>query len=146
MIYKLEYREKGEKKVLDIEIDFVSNYFLNRYYKLAEAMAKVQRYYEQMNENVSKIAALQSLNKKENKEKIKELKKTNVELVNKINEIGQPVYFQKRFDLLMELFESNGIKEEKVFDYDFWDRQVDPKHIIKILAEAANKDMPKKKM
>ena len=44
---------------------------------------------------------------------------------------------QDRFDLICDVLEDNGVKDDELYDYDFWNKKVEPSEIIRLLNKIA---------
>jgi len=143
--YTLKYREKGEKKTIDLKIDFSSNYCIRKLNEIMQVTEKVRLSWSRMQGLAAKKSALKTEQPTGYKELIKATDKEIRELTEETLALNGVEILKERFELTKQLLEDNGYREEFLFDYDFWDRQVDPLDNIEFLALAIYKDLDEKK-
>jgi len=138
--FNLPYREEGEKKSIDIKIDFVSNYCIKQFNMIVQSAMDVKNKWDNIVILSESIAELQILKPNNSKDqiilKLKEIDKINSEIMAyETND-----YLKNRYELVKQILKDNGCKNEMLMSYDFWDRQVDPEDLIKFIKDVVNKD------
>mgnify|MGYP003413936584 CR=1 FL=1 len=146
IVFDLVYREKGEKKSRQIKIDFVSNYMRREITEYFQAAFEVKSNWNKLNDTASDIAALRIEKKDGYKIEVAALEAEQERITEDILKHNNSGLVDKNVNLLIELLQDNGIKDEKMVDPKFWDKCVEPSQIIEILARALNKDTDKKKV
>ena len=144
--YDLEYREKGERKKLPLSIDFVSNWCIREFNKLMQIIFDIQSKWDDISDLNTEIAALKTEKPDGWKDQVAAKSKQVTEMSQAILAFDSEEIVHKRFDLLKQLLEDNGYKQEFLYDFNFWDKQVDPDMIIKFLTACTWKDIDKKKV
>jgi len=143
--YILLYREEGEQKALPLEIDFVSNWCIREFNKIMKVAFDVQNKWDKISDITSEMAALKFDKPDGYLDKMIRLESDMSEMTAGILSHDSEMVIQKRFELIKQLLSDNGYKEPFLYDFDFWDRCVDPNNIIEFLTKCIWKDMPKKK-
>lgn len=143
----LPYIDQGERKIFPLEIGFVSQWVIREINKILGETWGVQNRFNRMSDIESEISALNVERPGDFRQKIKDLEEELTEVVLGIENSGGEEILHKRFEVLKVLLTDNGYKDETMFfDFDFWDRQVDPADIVRLLTESAWKDLnPDKK-
>lgn len=143
--YLLEYREDGERKVYQLEIDFVSNYCIREFNHIMQVVYDVQNKWDKIGDLRTEIAALRTDRPDGYVEKSALLENEINSLANQITANDTEGILKKRFELVKQILSDNGYKEPFFYQYDFWDKCVDPAQIIEFISLCAWKDIPKKK-
>lgn len=144
--FELEYREKGEKKVLPLAIDFVSNWCVDEFSAISACAAVVKSRWNKISDLTTEIAGLQIERPDGYKEQVRERKEQIDALTKSILEYSNGSFFTRRFELVKTIIEDNGVKDEKFLSADFWNKSVEPDVLIKFLDAAIYKDIDKKKV
>lgn len=142
--YNLEYRENGEVKTAPIKIDWVSNYCTREFQEIITMATDVKKAAERLGVIMKDkgMCLLDGKNKKDGwKEDMRKLDAEEKELTAKIEGYNDNDYFKKRFNLLVTILKDNKCPYDFMFDFDFWDRQVDPTLMMEFLAKAVYKDI-----
>jgi len=145
LIYDLVYREKGEKKSRQLKIDFVSNYMRREIAEYFSLAYQVKYNWDRINDLAATIASERVRKEDGYKERIDALnveKEALTDEVLKHNNSGLP---ERNINLVIELLQDNGVKDETILTPKFWDRSVEPSAIIEILSKAMDKDVSSKK-
>ena len=144
--YDLEYREKGEKKILSLSIDFVSNYCIREYAEISAAIATVKNSWQKISDLTTEITAA-AIEQPEGYKQANAERKAQIEEYTKgILDYSDDKFLRRRFELIKLLLSDNGITDENFLSFDFWDRQVDPATANAFLDAAIYKDINKKKL
>jgi len=122
--YELEYREKGEPKIDVLPISFVSNWCVREFNELSETQYGVTTNWNKYLNIKSLISAVESGG--DVGKTLEELEEEAEAVVQDTLKYGDFNYEQRRFNLIKVLLEDNGIKNDKYFDFNFWDRKVEP--------------------
>ena len=139
--FNLEYREKGEKKNKIITIDFISNGVIKRYDKLMGEVNEVSQKNDERQELLIEIVNLR-IDKPEGwKDLQKEKKKKVEEIENFIKSFNENGHFERRFEIIKTVLEDNGIKDEKLLTFDFWENCVDANTMIEFISASIWKDL-----
>ena len=141
----LPYFDKGEEKEFYFDIKFVPNKVHEDIRKLQNDIWFVQKTMDEMQEYLFEINHLKKENKKKFKEKIKELEELSKEKEDKLKRIANKDFFERRFETILFILESNGIKIEELYERDFWNNCVDANIINQFLADVMQKDYVNKK-
>lgn len=137
----LTFRDEGDEKTIEIDIDFVSNRVLKDYSELIVMAEKAEQAHNRISD-ISTIVAGEELTA-EKKESLQVESADCVKTIMKFNDNG---YFQKRFEILKRLLVDNGHKEnEKLMNFDFWENCVEPAEQLKFMMLAIYKDVDEKK-
>lgn len=147
--YVLKYRIKGEKKNIEIKIDFVSIFVLEEYGRIKYETQMALYHWYQSKENDKLIYDLKKEKPDGYKESILKLETENVEHSNYIKPFEHNTFFQRRYELLKELLESNSIKNELLLSDEFWKKNVDASEINNLfsaLIDNENSNDSKKKV
>lgn len=142
MEFRIEYREKGEKEIKLIDVDFVSNNVIRRYNKMISDSKKVTLLWETIKEHEAKRMKLKEDKQEGWKQEYKDLKNENESLSDEIKAIGTTDYFEKRHEILNDIMIDNT-KDTDLLNYDFWDKHIDAGAMMTLLAQIMVKDMPK---
>lgn len=140
--FSIIYYVKGVEKVKEFTISFVSNYVTREYNALMRDANKVKDQWDNMQNILTENAQLK-LEKPEGwKEKVSENEKEYLSYTNAIIEVGESNFFDRRFDLIKTILIDNGYEnDQELMTFDFWDRQVDPNEINRILMKIVYKDL-----
>lgn len=139
--FNLEYRDKGQKKTLPLSINFVSQWAIDEYNEFIKIAIKTELTWKQIEKKYEEIAVLNKERAEGYEEKIKEIEVETIELRQSILDTDIESKLKKQFEVLTHILESNGYKDEFLFDYDFWYKCVDPNTIISFLAQCVIKDI-----
>jgi len=139
--YTIEYREEGEHKEVEIEIDFISNRVMKDFSDLIVMGNVAEAAYNRISD-INSILAGEKLTE----EQKEQYKQESVRCVDKVMEFNDNGYFVKRFEILKRILIDNGYKnDEKLMSLDFWENCVDPKDQLKFMTLAIYKDVDQKK-
>lgn len=139
--YLLEYREDGEHKEIDIEIDFISNRVIKDYSDLILLAGEVEKAHNRISD-IYTILASEKLTDKE----IEDYKKEEENCLATILKFNDNGYFEKRFEILKRILIDNGYKnDKKLMSFDFWDESVDPFNLLEFMSKSVYKDIDNKK-
>jgi len=144
--FELEYREKGEKKILNLTIDFVSNWCVDEFSAISAAASVVKARWNKISDLTTEIAALNIERPDGYKEQVHERKAQIDALTKSILEYSNGSFFTRRFELVKTILEDNGVKDEKFLSSDFWNKNVEPDKLISFLDAVIYKDIDKKKV
>jgi len=136
----LEYRGN---KTLTVGINFICNFVIRGYSKLMEKINSVQTLYQEIQAIQSEIAKGESTieSSAKNLKIVEDNTKT-------IKDLTKQDFFQRRFELITIILEDNNVSKEEfgfMYEFDFWDRQVEPPEIINFITKCVYKDASKKK-
>jgi hypothetical protein len=146
IIYKLKYRDGGERKFIDIKIDFVSNYVIREYNNLISSTTDVKIKWDKVMDITNEIEKLRTDKPEGYKVKVESLRKDVVSISDEIMKHQPEGLLDKRFDIIKVILDDNGIKDESLLSFEFWDRKVEPQDIMEFLTFAVYKDIDKKKL
>jgi len=139
--YNLVYREEGDEKEKELEIDFISNRVLKDFSALIVLATEAGDAFNRSSD-ITTIIAGEDLTD----EKILEYREEEEKCMDKILEFNSNGYFEKRFKILERVLIDNGYKEdEKLMNIDFWENCVDPSHLLEFMSSAIYKDISNKK-
>jgi len=144
--YKLNYREAGEDKFIDIVIDFISNRTLKDYAVISSMAENARFTNNKISDLTSKIAAVK-VNKKDGWElEVEKLESEVDDCIEIILEYNNNNYFAKRFDLIKRILTDNKYGDnEQLMSIDFWDDCIDPFDLVDFMATVIYKDIDTKK-
>lgn len=143
--FELEYREKGEKKILNLTIDFVSNWCIREFGEIFAGVATVKNSWDAISDLNAELAEAKALKEDGYKEKVSFIKERIKSETDAILTFSNNGFLERRFALVKQILIDNGVTDEKVLSPEFWDRNVDPAVMIEFLTACVYKDMDKKK-
>jgi len=144
--YVLNYREGGNQCALSIKIDFVSNWVMKEYNEIISEVHKTQRLWDEIVFLMADRKSV-SINRAEGyQSRIDEIDAEILSKSGSIEKISESNIFTRRFELLKTILTDNAVKDEKLFDFNFWDRCVDPSDMNDFLTQCVFKDIDKKKL
>lgn len=139
--YTIEYREEGEQKEVELEIDFISNRVMKDFSDLILLGNEAEEAYGRISDINTTMAGEELAD-----EEKEELKKESARCVEKIMEFNDNGYFEKRFEILKRILVDNGYKnDDKMMSLDFWENCVEPRDQLKFMTLAIYKDVDQKK-
>jgi len=141
----LPYREKGKEKALEIKIDFVSNWVIREFNNIMQIVYETQKSWNAVILKSTEIKYLQEEKPEGYIDRVENLYKDMKELTDKISDIGETGILERRFEVIKTILEDNGVTDERLLSFDFWDRNVEPDSVIDFLEQVAWKDIDKKK-
>ena len=144
LTYNLKYREKGEEKKKHIVIKWVSNYCTREFREMLQSIDEVRKAKDNLEILMSERGTC--LNDGKNgaadwKDRMKKLDAEVEENTQKILSYNDNDFFERRFNLLKQIVEDNGIKDDDLLSFEFWDRNVEPSDMMEFLAAAVYKDI-----
>jgi len=140
---RIKYSSRGEMKEKVVKIFFVSNKAIRLHDEITVQANHVVDLVNEINGYESKIAAMESLGEKE--DAIRELKEKAKLATKKIREFSSESFYKERFNLVKMILEKNGVEDEQLLSFAFWDEDVEPIEMINFLKECMTKDQVKKK-
>ena len=143
--YDLDYFEDGIIKTETLKINFVSNRCRREYNEIISGAYEVQNLFDNINYKTANISALKKEKPKDYKKNISDIEKEILIFVSKIEKYGETQILQKRYEIVKKILEQNNITDEKFFNFEFWDENVDPSDIINFLDKCIFKDIDTKK-
>ncbi len=142
----LKFRSKGEDRYLTVSVDFVSNWVMREYNNILQIINDTQTKWNSIVEAMKKREALLAEMPEGFSAQLDVLDKEIRGHTEAIKKNGEGDIFQKRFEVIKTILEDNGVKEEILYDYNFWDRCVEPSEMNEFLEACAWKDIDKKKV
>lgn len=139
--YDLIYRVNGEEKKDKIKISFVSNWCIREFNEISQIVLDVRNKWDEYSDIISEISAV-AAGAEGNADL---LDATRDAIIEEIASIAGDDVLRRRFELIKTLLVDNSYKKEKYFDFDFWDRQVEPAVQLDFLEKCVFKDIDKKK-
>lgn len=119
--FKLQYRENGEEKEKEINMQFLSSYILDQLNYLQAGIVDIEYNFDKISD-IDTWLVSKNVDRK-TKKKLKEEKKY---LQKTILEYGKNGYLDKRFETIKQVLVDNGYKDDQqLMDKDFWYKQVD---------------------
>jgi hypothetical protein len=140
----IEYREKREKKTVEIKIDAVSNWVDRRFKELVKMGTDAKKTQDRLRVLMSDKGSvlLDGKNKVEGwKDKIKDLEKEEKELKTILDGYKEDEHFNIMFEIVKDILDFNGVKEDFLYEFNFWDRNVTPQDMMSFIAKAVYKDV-----
>lgn len=144
--YLLEYREDGERKVYQLEIDFVSHRSRKLYNKLFAATIGVQSKFDRFREKSIEIELLEKERPSGYKKDVELLRSELKKITDELAACDAEDIIQGRFDIIKRILWDNGYKEPFLHEFEFWDEKVDPNDANEFLMMCVFKDIDKKKL
>jgi hypothetical protein len=145
LIYKLEYREKGEKKSIDIKIDFLSRGIARDFDLLNDQQTALKEKWEKLLANEKLIMDYKIEQPDGYKVSIKNISDESAELKKEILSFKKDDFIQKQHDLIQLILTDNGIKNGILSDPKFWEYKVDVQDMMNFLVAVMYKDIDIKK-
>lgn len=140
---EIEYTDKkGEDQVAVVTIRKIFNWVLREYDQMNMVISNVSKKMAEMNTIENQIdIVLHSMGTDEDwfKKREKLLKEKSI-LESSIREIAKTDFFKKRFELASGILKDNKVDNSMLYDFEFWDRQVEPNVIIDFINRAVLKD------
>jgi hypothetical protein len=143
---ELEYFEKGESKKIDIIISRIFNWALKEHGEIIEEATQVQIKYKNLQDKLDELSYESGNFEGSGKDLFAFRDKMQAEikeLTDGLNKYKDSDFFKRRFDLIVGILDDNGIDDERLKSFDFWDRQVDPEQLMIFLNKACYKDIAK---
>jgi hypothetical protein len=144
--YVLPYREKGKAKTVEFKIDFTSNWVVREFNNIMQMVYETQKAWNAVVLKSTEIKYLQETKPEGYYEKVETLYKELKELTDGIQAIGDDDILQRRYELIKTILIDNGVTDEKILSFEFWDKNVEPDTIIDFLEKVSWKDIDKKKI
>ena len=134
--FDLEYRIDGEKKFKHLEIDFVPNACLKEF----NAQMSIAEIVKQKWDKISDIETLLVNEKdKEIKSDLKDEKKACIDYIMQFNDLD---VIGQRFRILEKVLIKNGYgHDEELMSFEWWDENVDPNDINRLVELCVFKDI-----
>ena len=143
--YKLDYREKGNKKQIHIPIDFISRGIVRDYENLREKQDDLRDKVNRI-QNIELLLAENKKNKPKDYRKIsKELKKESNEISFDILQFNKDEFIDEQLKLIKLILVDNGVTNQMLLEDYFWNNQVDVVDILDFLSDCIYKDVDLKK-
>ena len=139
--YTIPYREAGEAKLFRVKISFVSNWVIKQYDEMQRRIIDVDQNYKEIQRLGERIVDLKKQKSEGYKAEVEEMKERIDDLVEQIKAFSNGDFFQKRFELVKQILEDNGVRDQKYLSFDFWDRQVDASILMDMLMAVVYKDV-----
>ena len=137
----IKYYEKGEVKETPLTVKFVSNKVSRDFGELMKRVGKVKDDWDENQELISNNAKLRIERPEDWKAKIEKNDERLKEIAKSILNVSKSDFFQERFEIMKRILEDNGIKDETLLSFDFWDENVDPTDMMDIMASIIYKDL-----
>jgi len=140
---EIEYTDKdGNDAVEVVTIKKVFNWVMREFDDMNKVMASVTEKMKELASIESQIDVIvHSLNTNDNwlseREKLQKEKAT---IVHSIKAVEKTDFFKKRFELATGILKDNKVESKQLYDFGFWDKQVEPSVIINFLTQAVFKD------
>ena len=145
--FLLRWFDGSKLQSKNINIQFCSMYIDREYPKIIHAAASVLAYSRRITENREEIAKLKADKPEGYKEKIelynKDIEEKTLFIINTAGEGTDADICKKRYELVKELLQSNGVTDEEILSYEFWDKKVNATTAWDLLELATTKDTPK---
>lgn len=148
MNYTIKYFEKGKEEEKLVNIKFFSNCNRERYNEIATGAFEAKEKWDRMSDIDSLITAKTRImvgkskdEKAEIKEEIEQLKDEYKSCVIGLKMFEKTGLLKNRFNLIKDILEDNGIEDSDMFDYEWWDKKVDPKETMLFLSSVALEDI-----
>jgi hypothetical protein len=143
--YKLEYREAGEKKIIEIKIDFLSRGIARDFDNLNSQQEKISEKWHKILDNETIIASYKIEKPEGYKQEIKKLNDETDFLKKEILSFKKDDFIQQQHDLIQAILKDNGVKTPLLLTADFWEYNVDVQDMMNFLVAVIYKDIDLKK-
>lgn len=145
MQIEINYFEKGKEKIINVDINFVPNHVFREFQYITETIGKTIGITSQMQGKFKEIEAVSKDKPEGWQEKLQELSDELGKLSNELKKYEDNDFFKRRFEIMRFLLIKNGIDEnDKMCTFEFWDEDVHPHEILRILSEVTKIDSKKK--
>jgi len=139
---EFEYRENGQPKKFNLEIDFISRGVRRMIEKSMGEAISFKKQWEKIGDNYSVIAALREEKPDGYKEKIKHLELENKAISGQFKDADVNQMEEDRIKMIQRILRDNGIQEDhKMFDPKFWEDNVQTNTIVNFLTNCWGKDI-----
>jgi len=142
LVYQLPYRQDGEKKTIEIKIDFLSRGISRDFHELQEKSNLLKLKWDELNDTITLISAAKTEGKKD---RVREIELKREELMKEILSFDKDTFIDKQHELLQMILKDNGIKTPLLLSFDFWERKVDTNDMMEFIVAVIYKDMDLKK-
>lgn len=144
----INYFKKGKKQTRDIDIYFVPNHVYRETQYIIDSIVEASTKTEKLKQKKFDILVLQKAEVVD-KNAIAQINKEIETIIEEIKDFENNDFFKRRFELIKFLLVKNGIEEtDQLCSYSFWDEDVQPSEIIRILLKVVSEsqgDEPVKK-
>ncbi|MDD4689076.1 MAG: hypothetical protein PHE51_04940 [Eubacteriales bacterium] len=145
LIYNLPYRENGEKKSIEIKIDFLSRGIARDFDNLHKKQESLRSKWEELKSTDALIEEYKKEKPEGYKKELKELFAKSENLKIDILSFDKNTFIDDQYKLLQMILKDNGIKDGILLNNDFWEYQVDVQDMMTFLVAVIYKDIDLKK-
>jgi hypothetical protein len=142
--YKLNYRIDGKPKTVTIKVDWISNYCTREYRDMMAVVDDIKKSYSELQLLMAERGNTLLNGKKRVsgwKDEMAKLDEKYTTIEESIRAFDEKDYFQRRFDLVHQILKDNAIKQDYLYDFDFWDMRVNPTDMMEFLSAVIYKDL-----
>jgi hypothetical protein len=143
--YILDYRDNGEKKSVEIKIDFVSRGIARDFEALNKKQEGLRIKWNEVLDNEHLISEYKLEKPEGYKIKIKEISDKNEQLQKEILSFDKNLFIEEQHALIQSILIDNGIKNKMLLDAEFWERKVDVQDMMIFILAVIYKDIDLKK-
>ena len=145
--FLLRWFDGSKLQSKNINIQFCSMYIDREYPKIIHAAASVLAYSRRINENREEIKKLRDEKPEGYKASIEayneDTDKMTQLIISTAGEGTDNDICKKRYELVKELLQTNGVTDEEILTFDFWDKKVNATTAWDLLELATSKDSQK---
>jgi hypothetical protein len=155
--YELEYTlEDGTEGLIFITISKITNEIRDKMWEIINEQNKIQELVFKMEAIKEGIAISllkpsqidpndpeKDLKLEENRKELEEYSKQIKDITKTILAYNNEKFYKKRFDILKKVFIKNGITDERVLSYDFWNENTDAAEAARLFEFLYFKDVKK---
>ena len=138
---KIQYFDDGEPKYIDYSIVFVSNRVNREFTELLDRINKLRQVKKEYDDCLAEFGAVINERKEGYKDELKSIIEKKEKLEADMNDKCDKAILSERFEVVKRLLKDNGNKDDRLYDYSFWDEKVEPSEIMSLLYKAVYKDI-----
>ena len=138
--YELEFWDNGVSKISVLEIPFISHSMIREFNKISQTVYEIQAKYDSLSDVITLIAS------DEGEETKEELIVERDKIIKSFSVYNEEEILDRRFELTKKILEKNGITDERLLTFEFWDENVQPIDYLNFLETCISKDIDKKKL
>jgi hypothetical protein len=137
----IKYYENGKEKELPVSIAFVSNRASREYTELMSDIDTFRKKSEEHQRLLSESGTIIAEHKDGYKDELKKNEAKRAKIKEELAEYQNCDIFNNRVKLITMILRQNGINDEKMMSFDFWDECVESYEMMKFLIGCMCKDV-----
>jgi hypothetical protein len=138
--YEITYFEKGEKKTIPVKICFTSQYVTRKNDEIIYKVANFKKISDEIDYHLKESGTMLHERKEGWQEALKVSEKKRKELQEQMKAYSSENICKEQFELVKIILEDNGIEDERLYTYEFWDRKAARLEMTEFIVKVALKD------